>query len=125
MYSGVVWVCVLLTVNSQREALCKEGFGLLCLCHLAWVEGVLGHQFEEVKEELVKVAASLKILGIMGAQLEINQKSSQYCDNNLMWLFSDIKAHALRGTYKTVCLCTLSYLSNHKSKPVKQNKHII
>lgn len=73
-----MWESVLLTINSQRQALCKEGFGLFCLSPLAWVDGVLRHQFEEVKEELVKGAASLKILSVMGAQLKINQKSSQY-----------------------------------------------
>lgn len=95
---------VLLTVNSQRQALCEEGFGLLHLCPLAWIDGVLGHQFEEVKEELVKGAASLKILGIMGTQLEINGKSSQYYRSAL--LISDIKAHSLHQ----VCLLSVKYL---------------
>lgn len=69
-------MCVLLTVNNQRLALCKEGFGLFCLWPLARIDGVLRHQFEKVKEELVKGAASLKILGIMGSQLE--KKSDEH-----------------------------------------------
>lgn len=74
---------MLLTTKSQRKGLCKEGFGLLRLCPLARVYGVLRHQFEEVKEELVKGAASLKILGIMGTQLKINRKSRHYFDINI------------------------------------------
>lgn len=73
---------MLLTINSQGKGLCKEGFGLL-LCPRAREYGVLWHQFEEVKEELVKRAASLKILGIMGTQLKINHKSRHYFDINI------------------------------------------
>lgn len=70
-------VCVILTVNRKREALCEEGFGLLRLCALVQVDRALWHQFEEVKEKLVKGAASLKILGVMGTQLEINESREQ------------------------------------------------
>lgn len=65
--------CALLTVNIQRSALRKEGFRLLRLCPLTREGGILRHQFEEVKEKLVKGAASLEILGIMGTQLEGEQ----------------------------------------------------
>lgn len=73
---------MLLTVNCQRKGLCKESFGLLRFSPLAWVGGVLRHQFEEVEEELVKRATSLEILGIMGTQLEMNHKSRKYHDFN-------------------------------------------
>jgi len=58
---------VIFTVNGQRLALREEGLGLR---PLAGVDGVLGHQFEEVEEELVEGAASPEKLGVMGAQLE-------------------------------------------------------
>ena len=65
MHRYHVGVCAVLTVNGQRQVLCKEGFGVLCLCPLAWVDRVLRHKFEEVTKELVKGAGSLQILGIM------------------------------------------------------------
>lgn len=61
---------MLLTVNSQIQALCEEGFSLPRLCLLAWIGRVLGHQFEDVEKEFVKGAASLKVLGIIGTQLQ-------------------------------------------------------
>lgn len=61
---------VLLTVNIQRNILSKEGFSFLRLCPLAWADWVLRHQFEEVKEEIIKGAVSFKILGIMSTQLQ-------------------------------------------------------
>lgn len=63
------------TVNSQRLALCKEGLGLLGLWPLVRIDGVLWHQFEEVEEELVKGAASPEKLGVMGSQLEVNERA--------------------------------------------------
>ncbi len=65
-----------LTVNSQRQALCEEGLALLSLCPLTQVDGVLRHQFEDMKEELVKGAAPLKILGVMGTELEKSDEQS-------------------------------------------------
>lgn len=80
----------LLTVHCQGQGLCKEGFGVLGLRPLARVDGVLRHQFEEVKEKLVKGAASLKILSIMGSQLEKNKRAHITL---ISILLKDIKTH--------------------------------
>lgn len=79
-FAKLVQPCALLTVNIQRSALRKEGFRLLCLCPLTREGGILRHQFEEVKEKLVKGAASLEILGIMGTQLE-GEQTIPWCKN--------------------------------------------
>lgn len=100
-FAKLVQLCALLTVNSQRSALGKEGFGLLRLCPLARVGGILRHQFEEVKEKLVKAAASLEILGIMGTQLE-GEQTMPWCKNTL------------RLHYKGPTLYTLSDLFHPK-----------
>lgn len=89
MYRGQQEGWELLTVHCQGQGLCKKGFGVLGLRPLAWVDGVLRHQFEEVKEELVKGAASLKILGIMGSQLEKNTRKHI----TISILLKDIKTH--------------------------------
>lgn len=64
---------VLLTVNIKGKALGEEGFALLCLCPLAWVDGVLRHQFEKEKQELVQGAISFQVLGVQSPQLETNK----------------------------------------------------
>lgn len=68
----------LLTANGQNQGFCKEGFGLLRLGLVSWINRVLWHQFEEMEEQLVQRAAPLKILSIMSTQLETNMKSNQY-----------------------------------------------
>lgn len=92
---------MLLTINSQIQALCEEGFSLPRLCLLAWIGRVLGHQFEDMEKEFVKGAASLKVLGIIGTQLQKLLRQVNILKNTL------IKSHS---HHRTNMACSYSVI---------------